>query len=378
MGRFRDIKVLELGRVFSGPLCGMVLADLGARVIKVERPGVGDESRRFGRHRAGGNSCYFNSLNRSKRSLALNLKDPEDRALFEELVQQADVLIHNWIQASLDKLGFSWEVCSALNPRLIYCAISGYGPHSSFATRPAQDIIAQALSGFMALTGEPDGAPLKSAIPVVDYATGLYASTCINAALFERESSGRGQLIRLSLLQTALAMTAFAGATQLSCGVTTPRSGNRHPSICPYNLYRTSDGWVVLAVANDAMWGRLCEALELAGLVRDPRFASNRERLQHQDALEIVLEGAFVGRTSAAWVAILEAHKVSCAQVNTVGTAFDHPTIAELGMELSCDEQGVIRVIGSPTWLSEIPQAPVGTPPALGEANDEVRKTRGW
>ena len=378
MGRFGDLRVLELGRVFSGPLCGMVLADLGARVLKVERPGVGDESRRFGRYRAGGNSCYFNSLNRSKRSVALNLKDPVDHALFVELVQQADVLVHNWIQASLDKLGFSWEACRALNPRLIYCAISGYGPHTSFATRPAQDIIAQALSGFMSLTGERDGHPLKSAIPVVDYATGLYASTCINAALFTRESTGQGQLIRLSLLQTALAMTAFSGSAQLSCGESAQRSGNRHPSICPYNLYRTADGFVVLAVANDAMWGRLCEALELPGLAKDPRFVTNRDRLEHQDALELILEGAFAARETAELVKLLEAHKVSCAQVNTMAQAFEHAPVAELGMDLSCDPEGLVRAVGTPTYLSELPQAPVGTPPALGADDEDVRKRRTW
>jgi len=378
MGDFRRVKVLELGRVFSGPLCGMVLADMGARVLKVERPGVGDESRRFGRHHAGGESCYFNSLNRNKRSIALDLKDETDRALFSELITKADVLVHNWIQASLDRLGFSWERVHALNPRLIYCAISGYGPHTSFAARPAQDIIAQALSGFMSLTGEPGGHPLKSAIPVVDFATGLYAATSINAALFQRESTGRGQLIRLSLLQTALAMTSFAGASQLSCAAEPSRSGNRHPSICPYNLYATADGFVVMAVANDAMWLRCCAALALPDQAADPRLAANRGRLEHQDELEGVLEARFGELDTAEVVALLEAHKVSCAQVNSVAQAFEHAPVAELDMAQAVGDQGRVRFVGSPVYMSENEPAPITTPPALSADEEEVRRTRDW
>ena len=378
MGDLRQIKVLELGRVFSGPLCGMVLADMGARVLKVERPGVGDESRRFGRHRAGGQSCYFNSLNRNKRSIALDLRDEVDRALFEELVAKADVLVHNWIQASLDRLGFSWERVHAINPRLVYCAISGYGPHTSFATRPAQDIIAQALSGFMSLTGEPDGQPLKSAIPVVDFATGLYAATSISAALFQRETTGRGQLIRLSLLQTAVAMTSFAGASQLSCGAGPSRSGNRHPSICPYNLYPTADGFVVLAVANDAMWLRCCQALALPALADDPLLATNRGRLEHQDALEAALEARMLELGTAELVATLEAHKVSCAQVNAMGEAFDHPTVAELGMVEAVGEHQQVRFVGSPVTMSGLEPVETTTPPALNADEEAIRRDRDW
>ncbi|MFH1463137.1 MAG: CoA transferase [Pseudomonadota bacterium] len=372
MGVFGEVRVLELGRVFSGPLCGMALADMGARVLKVERPGVGDESRRFGLHRAGGQSCYFNALNRNKKSVALDLAEPADRALFEDLVRRADVLVHNWIQASLDRLGFSWEAVHALNPRLIYCAISGYGAATSFASRPAQDIIAQALSGFMSLTGERDGPPLKSAIPVVDYATGLYAAFAISAALFERTSTGEGQLIRLSLLQTAVAMTSFAASEHLSCGASPARTGNRHPSICPYNLYATADGYVVMAVANDAMWGRCREAL---GLLDDTRFATNRQRLEHQDDLEALIEARMAALGTAEVVALLEAHKVSCAQVNPVGGAFESPPVAELGM---IADTGAARFVGSPVCRPGAKPVPLRAPPALGQDEDEVRATLDW
>jgi CoA:oxalate CoA-transferase len=351
---------------------------MGARVLKVERPGVGDESRRFGRHQAGGSSCYFASLNRNKRSIALDLKDPVDRDLFLELVGKADVLIHNWIQGSMDKLGFGWEPLQAINGRLIYCAISGYGPGTSFATRPAQDIIAQALSGFMSLTGHPDGPPLKSAIPVVDYVTGLYAASSISAALYERESSGRGQLVQLSLLHSALAMTSFASAAHLSCGAQPGRTGNRHPSICPYNLYRASDGWVVLAVANDPMWHRCCGALGLGALSDDPRFATNRDRLEHQDALEASLEQRFAASSSAELVDLLEAARVSCAQVNSVAEAFHSPPVAELAMVERCGDQGQVGFVGSAVGMSGIERPDTRPPPTLDQDADEIRRSRDW
>lgn len=363
------VKVLELGRVFSGPLCGMVLADLGARVLKVERPGVGDESRRFGLHRAGGETCYFNSLNRNKTSVALDLAQSDDHALFTELVREADVLVHNWIQGSLDRLGFSYGAASALNPRLVYCAISGYGPETEFASRPAQDIIAQALSGFMSLTGEADGPPLKSAIPVVDYATGLYAATGIAAALLQRERTGQGQLVTLSLLQTALAMTSFASAEHLSVGTVPRRTGNRHPSICPYNLYATADGWVVLAVANDDMWLRLCRALDLEP---DPRFATNRLRLEHQEAVEALLEARIRGLGTDALVATLEACKVSCAQVNDVEQAFRCPPVA--GLHQVEDVGGGVRFVGSPLRLHGSEPVKTTAPPPLGAHNGELAR----
>jgi crotonobetainyl-CoA:carnitine CoA-transferase CaiB-like acyl-CoA transferase len=377
MNGLDEIKVLELGRVFSGPLCGMLLADIGARVLKVERPGVGDESRRFGVHRAGGESCYFNSLNRNKKSIALDLKREADRELFVDLVQKADVLVHNWIQASLDKLGFSWEEVSRLNPRIIYCQISGFG-ETSFASRPSQDVIAQALSGFMSLTGEQDGPPLKTAIPVVDYATGLYAAYSIASALYLRERTGRGQRTTVSLLETALAMTSFASSEFLSAGAVPKRTGNRHPSICPYNLYATRDGHVVIAIANDAMWRRFCRALALDQLAEDPRFAENQRRITNQEQLEEILTDR-VGQTSSDEIlAALEAEKVSCARVNTISEAFRCRQVTELDQELACGRDQEVRVVGSPFHLGLVEPAKTSAPPALGADTEEIRATRDW
>ena len=374
MSPFADLRVLELGRVFSGPLCGMVLADLGARVLKVERPEVGDESRRFGR--AGDQGSYFNALNRSKQSIALDLGDPDDRSLFVELLQKADVLIHNWVQASLDKLGFSWEEASRLNPRLVYCAIGGYGGDTSFAARPSQDIIAQALSGFMSLTGERGGMPLKSAIPVVDYSTGLYASVAILGALLQRQTTGRGKRVRVSLLETAVAMTSFAGSEYLSTGAVPGRTGNRHPSICPYNLYETADGHLVIAVANDDMWVRFCRSLGLEGLLADARFVTNASRLTHQDALEEVLVARMRASSSADLLEALDRQKVSCAPVNDLAAAFACPPVRELGMEV--DLGPTQRFVGAPFHLDGAEPVPPTKPPALGRDTAEVRFRRDW
>lgn len=378
MGVLDGIKVLELGRVFSGPLCGMVLADLGASVLKVERPGVGDESRRFGPHEAGGQSCYFNALNRGKKSVALDLARDEDRALFLELVEKADVLVHNWVEASLVQLGLSPDALRASSPRLITCSIGGYGAGTTFADRPAQDVVAQALSGFMSLTGEAGGAPLKTAIPVVDYATGLYAAFAIMAALYRRERLGVGQHVSISLLEAALAMTSFAASAFLSAGALPRRVGNRHPSICPYNTYATADGHVVVAVANDAMWARLCEALGLDALAEDSRFASNAARLDDQEALEPLLAARIAALPTTDVTARLEAHRVSVSPVNELSEAFASREVRELDMTLRWGGASPVEVVGSPLRLDGDRPRPFGPPPALGEHDAEVRENRDW
>jgi crotonobetainyl-CoA:carnitine CoA-transferase CaiB-like acyl-CoA transferase len=378
MEPFDEIKVLELGRVFSGPLCGMVLADLGARVLKIERPERGDESRRFGAHSAGGSSCYFNSLNRGKQSLALDLGDDEDRQLFTELLTGADVIVHNWIQSSLDRRGFSYEAARALNPRLVYCAIGGYGRGTAFAERPAQDVIAQALSGLMSLTGEADGPPLKTAIPVVDYATGLYAAFAIMAALFRRQLTGEGQLVTISLLESALAMTSFASSTFLSTEALLGRTGNRHPSICPYDMYATADGPVVLAVANDAMWERFCAALGLDELRRDPRFRTNKDRLSHREELEAILAPKLAALPSSDVLDRLQTFRVSAAPVHDLAGAFGCDEVRELDMRLRWGGDDAVEVVGNPLRLDGQRLTRPEPPPALDQQGEEIRRRRDW
>jgi crotonobetainyl-CoA:carnitine CoA-transferase CaiB-like acyl-CoA transferase len=375
MTMFRDLKVLELGRVFSAPLCGMVLADLGAQVLKIEKPGTGDEARSFGHTRAGGSSSYFDSLNRNKTSLALDLTAPRDRDELVRLIRESDVLVHNWLQPSLDKRGFSYEAVKILNPALIYCGISGYGHGSPFHHLPAQDIVAQALSGLMSLTGEPDGPPLKSGIPVVDYVTGLYAAFSIMAALYMRQRTGEGQLVTVSLLESALAMTSFESAAHLSLGVSPARHGNRHPAICPYNDYRTRDGLVVIAVANDEMWKRFCHALRLDPLLEDERFQTNAKRLASQDELEAILQTTILRFQTQELVNLMEREKISCTKVNTIPEAFASEPVKHLDMVVRCGEQGATSFVGKAFHLEKVPDVPVTAPPALGNGNPQPVRT---
>ncbi len=370
MGIFKEIKVLELGRVFSGPLCGMVLADIGAEVIKVERPGSGDESRQFG-------SDYFNSLNRNKKSIALDLKNPEHKAVLMKLIERSDVLVHNWLQESLDQLGFSYEGVKIINPRLIYCAISGYGYNSTYRNQPAQDIIAQGLSGFMSLTGEQEGLPLKTGIPVVDYTTGLYAAYSIMSALYMREKTGEGQLVHTSLLETALAMTSFEGARYLTKGEEPHRKGNRHPNICPYNVYRTKDGLVTVAVANQEMWKRFCEALKIEYLMDLDLFSSNPLRLINQDILEPLLEAEMVKYSSEEITFILKNAKVSCTRIHSIKEAFACPEIKELNQVLTTTSKQPVSLVGMPFHLEKIEERAIEAPPVLDAHKDEILRALG-
>lgn len=374
MNIFKRLRILELGRVFSGPLCGMLLADLGAEVIKIERPGVGDESRQFGRVSAGGNSCYFNSLNRNKKSVALNLKEDEDKSLFVELVRQSDVLLHNWRQKSLDKLGFGYEKVKRLNPRLIYCSITGYGYNSSQKDLPSQDIIAQSLSGFMSLTGEPNGIPLKTGIPVVDYVTGLYAANAIMSALLVRQHTGEGQLVHTSLLETALAMTSFEACAHLSTGYLPHRKGNRHPAICPYNVYQTVDGMITIAVANQTMWINFCRALGMEKLLEDPKFFSNKLRLENQDELEKILCATVEKYNTENILNLLNQAGVSCSVVNEIADAFNDSRIKELDMIERCKDDPSVSFVGKPFTLEKVSKQIVSKPPNLDEHKDDVRK----
>lgn len=389
MSVFKDIRVLELGRVFSGPLCSMVLADIGARVIKVERPGTGDESRHFGQQDEAGQSAYFNSLNRKKKSICLDLKNPEDKKTLLSLVAKSDVLVHNWIQASLDRLGFSYKEIKRINPRLIYCSISGYGYNSPFADQPSQDIIAQAISGFLSLTGEADGPPMRTGIPVVDYATGLYAAFAIMAALYEREKTGKGQLLHTSLLETALAMTSFSAASYLATGENPQRSGNRHPSICPYNIYRTRDGLITVAVANDKMWERFCSCLGLDQLRDDPAYKTNELRLKNQDALELELEARMKMDKTEKILQLLKEAKVSCSRVNSLDQAFSSEEVRALDIFLPKGSKHDMiagrlgkkqamgtrtRLVGPPFHMDCMDQLEEYNAPRLGQHSQMIRK----
>ncbi len=271
-----------------------------------------------------------------------------------------------------------YEAVAALNPRLVYCDVSGYGRGTPAAARPSQDILAQALSGLMSLTGEPAGPPLRTGVPVVDHATGLYAALAIVAALLERERTGRGQRVSVSLLGTAAALTAVPAATFLSTGRAPARTGNSHPAICPYGLYATQDAPVVLAVANDAMWVRCCRALGLAALGEDPRFATNAGRVQHRAALDALLGQRLAAEPSLTISARLEQARVSCAPVQDLAAAFRAGPVADLGLVVACGPEDAVRLVGSPVQLGDSPPPAVAAPPRLGQHTEEIRRRRDW
>jgi len=363
MNVFESLKIIELGRVYSSPLCGMVLSDLGAQVIKIERPDIGDESRHFGESDQLNRSCYFDSLNRNKASMSLDLKNKEDQDVLIELIKESDVLIHNWLQKSLDKLGFSYEAVHAINPRLIYCVISGYGYNSPYRDKPSQDIIAQSLSGLMSLTGEPGRVPIKTGIPVVDYATGMNAAFAIMSALYMRTFSGEGQLVHTSLLETALSITSFEASKYLKTGQIPQPKGNRHPAICPYNVYECSDGLITIAIANDAMWLRFCQVLNLETLAKDNRYIDNVRRLENQDNLEQILLKVIKKESCHTMIQKLDSAFISCTKVNNLEDGLRSLEVQALEMIKTLDDG--TRVIGKSFTLEAIEETYLKAPPEL-------------
>ena len=334
------IVVAEFGRIFSAPLAGMILSDLGARVIKIERKGVGDESRHYGTKIVGDISDYFFALNRKKEIIQLDLKDKDDIAAAYEILAGADVLIHNSLQKSFDSLGLSYEAVNKLNPRIIYTAISGYGADSKFRDMPSQDVTIQGLSGFMSLNGFSDGTPVKTGVPVIDYVTGQNAVIGIMAALAEREKTGKGRMVTVSLLESAISMISVEAVRYLNTGAVAGRHGNRHHSIAPYNSYKARDGYVIVAIANDAMFERFARAIGI-----DPAgFETNQQRLGQIERLEADINEKTQGFAVGELVGLLKMNKVSCEPINDIAQALESEEVRELGLVGSEDGIRYIRV----------------------------------
>ena len=376
------LRVLDLSRVLAGPLCSMILADLGAEVVKVERPGAGDETRQWGPPWAEGEdgreSTYFLSINRNKRSLAADLNDPTDLALVRELAVTADVLLENFVPGTLERWGLGFESVAAINPRLVHCSITGYGSDGPDARRPGYDFAVQARAGWMSITGEPDGEPVKVGVAVVDILTGQNAAIAILAALSERERSARGQKVEVSLLDSALAGLVNVGQAALG-GVPGRRYGNAHATIVPYQAFPTSDTPIVVTVGNDEQWKRFCGVLAAPELVADPRFATNPARVENRMILVPLLEARLRERTAEEWLARLDAAAVPCAPVRTAAEAVRDPAAtARDGLwRASGRAYGEIEMIASPLRLRRTPPALRNGPPAIGEHTDEIM-SRGW
>jgi len=363
------VTVVDLTRVLAGPWCTMLLADMGARVIKVERPGTGDDTRAWGPPFVSGESTYFLGVNRNKESLTLDVGRPEGRALLERLIDRADVLVENFRQPTLTRLGLDYASLAANHPSLVCCSISGFGRTGPRRDEPGYDAIAQAESGLMSVTGEADGPPVRVGSAVTDLAAGLLSAYGIVLALRARERSGRGQQVDVSLLESALSLLGHHAPAHLMAGTMAGRLGNRHQSIAPYDTFPTADGEIMLAVGNDPQFRALCAVLGMPELAADGMFASNPARAQHHEALRARLEPALRTRPGAHWIETLRGAGVPCGEVRDVAGAMADPQVRarEMIQTVAHASAGAIDVLGVPVKLSETPGSVRTAPPTLGQ-----------
>jgi crotonobetainyl-CoA:carnitine CoA-transferase CaiB-like acyl-CoA transferase len=379
-GALSHVRVLDLSRVLAGPWASQLFADLGAEVVKIERPGPGDETRSWGPPwlaGAGGaetrESAYFACTNRGKKSVAVDLGKPEGQALVRRLAERSDVLLENFKVGALARLGLGYDDLAALNPRLVYCSITGFGQTGPYRNRPGYDFVVQGMGGLMSVTGEPDGEPMKVGVALADVLTGMYAATAVLAALAHRERSGKGQHVDLALLDVQVATLANLAESYLVTGRPPGRLGNAHASIVPYQAFATRDGHVVVAVGNDAQFARLCEVAGRPELSADARFATNAARVENRAALVPILSALLAARPSREWVAALEAAGVPCGPINDLAQVFEDPQVRARGLRVEVPHPlaGTVPVVASPIRLSETPVRH-GTPPLLGEHTREV------
>ncbi|NQD93478.1 CoA transferase [Pseudomonas sp. CrR25] len=384
-GALSHIRVLDLSRVLAGPWAGQILADLGAEVIKVERPGTGDDTRHWGppyvKDAEGNDSreaAYFQSANRNKQSVTLDFTQAEGQRLIRELVPKCDVLLENFKVGGLAAYGLDYDSLKALNPRLIYCSITGFGQNGPYAKRAGYDFMIQGLGGLMSLTGRPEGeegaGPMKVGVALTDILTGLYATVGVLAALNQREQSGRGQHIDVALLDVQVACLANQAMNYLNTGVAPKRLGNAHPNIVPYQDFPSADGDFIIAVGNDGQFRKLCEVACLPALAVDPRFSSNQARVAHRAELIPLLRQATVFKTTAEWIAQLEQAGVPCGPINDLAQVFADPQVKARGLriELPNGLGSTTSLVASPLRLSATPVEYRNAPPLLGEHTEQV------
>jgi CoA:oxalate CoA-transferase len=370
-GPFSGLVVIDLTRVLAGPFCTMMLAELGARVIKVENPDGGDDARCFDPF-IDGQSAYFQSLNRGKESIALDLKGAADREVFLALLCRGDVLVENFRPGTMDRLGLGYEQLRQQNPRLIYAAVSGFGQTGPWSRKPAYDMIVQAMSGLMSVTGQPGGPPTKAGTSVGDITGGLFLLAGIASALYHRERTGAGMLIDVSMLDGLIAVLESAVMRYAVTGRAPGPMGNRHPSIAPFEPFDAADRPLILAAGNDALFARLCQALGRPELASDPRFATNRDRNRHVEELKAELEAVLRTAPAAQWQQTLEAAGVPCALIHTVADAVEHPQTQARNMIV---QSGNLRMAGNPIKMSAFPDRPTRRPaPALDADGERIRR----
>ena len=380
MAPLDGIRVVDLSRVVAGPFCTMTLADMGADVVKLEEPGRGDESRAFGPPFHGGESPYFLSINRNKRSCTVNLKHEAGKAVLRRLLQDADVLIENFRPGAMARLGFDYDAVAAVHPQLVYCSISGFGDSGPDAARPGYDLIVQGEAGLMGVTGEADGPPTRVGTSIADLASGLMAAQGILLALYARQSTGRGQHVRVAMLDAVASLLTYNTGIYFASGESPGRRGNDHPSVAPYQTLRAKDGWINLGVANDSLWARYCGAIERPDLRDDPRFATAPARVEHRQVLIPIIEALTAARTVREWMDLLGAAGVPCGRIRNVAEVCTNPQLVERGkvVERPHPTAGAVRMIGQPIELSDTPARIETAPPLLGEQTDAVLREAGY
>jgi len=373
-GPLDGIRVLDLTRVLAGPYCTMFLGDLGAEVVKVEQPGVGDDTRGWGPPFTGGESAYFLCVNRNKKSVTIDLKSTEGVALLQRLAERADVLIENFRPGTMERLNLGEKDLRAANPRLIYASLSGFGADGPMSDAPGYDLIVQAWGGLMSITGPADGEPSKVGVAIIDLVAGLMLGKSIAAALFAREKLGVGQKIDTSLLEAEVACLINVGSNYLVEGNIPRRWGNAHPSIVPYQSFRTEDGYLVIGVASEGIWRRFCQAIGRGAWADDSRCEKNSNRVENRSLLIGLLAEIFLSRSTDEWLKLLNSAEVPCAPVQTVDQVFKAPQVLhrEMLVQVEHPTAGTVRMAGIPVKFSLTPASVRLPPPLLGQHNEEV------
>jgi crotonobetainyl-CoA:carnitine CoA-transferase CaiB-like acyl-CoA transferase len=368
------IKVLDLCRVVSGPFATMQLGDLGADIVKIEDPREGDESRRYGPPFVAGESAYFLSVNRNKRSCVIDLKSPAGRDTVLDLVSVADVVVENFRPGTLDKWGLGFEALRARKSDIILCSISGFGRTGHDAERPGYDLILQGESGVMDITGQPDGPPTKVGTSIADLVTGLYASHSVLAALMRKSRTGEGGRVDVSMLDAMASLLTFNAGMYFASGQSPKRRGNVHPTISPYEPFETSDGWINVGVANDKFWTAFCEVIGRVDLLDEARFATAPKRAANRNELVAIISPIFAGKSRADWLQVLGAGGIPCGAIKSVGEVCETPQLIERGMVQTVRHPaaGEVKFIARPTRFGDVPPAPSTPPPMLGEHTREV------
>ncbi|MEJ2262148.1 MAG: CaiB/BaiF CoA-transferase family protein [Anaerolineales bacterium] len=373
-GALEDIRVLDCTRILAGPYCTMMLGDLGAEVIKIEQPGIGDGSRQWGPPWVESESAYYLSVNRNKKSLTLNFKHPQGQAIFKKLAAEADVLVENFLPGTMQRMGLDYEALSTNNPGLIYCSLTGYGQNGPYRDRPGFDFMIQAQGGIMSVTGPVEGPPYKVGVAIVDITAGLFANSAILAALHHRERTGEGQYIDIALLDAQIGWLVNQAHNYFATGATPERFGNAHPNIVPYEVFRAQDGYLALAIGTDAQYERFCELVPCPELWEDERFQTNAGRVEHREVLIPRLQALIGERRLSEWLDLLSGNRIPAAPINDIPTLLKDPQVAARRMvqTISHPVLGEVQQLGPVAKFSHTPARVRSAPPLLGEHTDSI------